>query len=156
MTDTVSVTKDIVADPPVVWDLISDLPRMGEWSPETTGGTWMGGATGPARGVRFSGRNRRGRHRWSTTATVAECDPHRCFAFEITYGNTKVARWQYDIEPATDGCRVTETWTDRRPAWFRHVGTVATGVRDRATHNRSTMSATLDQLAEHAESHSPT
>jgi uncharacterized protein YndB with AHSA1/START domain len=151
MADKVSVSRDIAADPQVVWDLLSDLPRMGEWSPETTGGSWKGGATGPAVGVRFSGRNRNGWHRWTTLATVTECDPPRCFAFEVTSGRIDVARWQYDLEATDGGCRVTETWTDRRPGWFRGVATLATGVRDRATHNREGMDDTLAALARAAE-----
>ena len=29
-----------------VYDLVSDLPRMGEWSPENIGGEWQGGGRG--------------------------------------------------------------------------------------------------------------
>ena len=39
-------TETIAADPGALYDLVSDLCRMGEWSPEATGGRWVGGATG--------------------------------------------------------------------------------------------------------------
>jgi hypothetical protein len=32
---------DIHASPEAVYDLVSDLPRMGEWSPENIGGEWQ-------------------------------------------------------------------------------------------------------------------
>ncbi|MFN5603404.1 MAG: SRPBCC family protein, partial [Actinomycetes bacterium] len=31
---TVVVSKEITASPDVVWSMVSDLTRMGEWSPE--------------------------------------------------------------------------------------------------------------------------
>jgi polyketide cyclase/dehydrase/lipid transport protein len=31
---------EIHASPEAVYDLVSDLPRMGEWSPENIGGEW--------------------------------------------------------------------------------------------------------------------
>jgi Polyketide cyclase / dehydrase and lipid transport len=34
---------EIQASPEAVYDLVSDLPRMGEWSPENIGGEWQGG-----------------------------------------------------------------------------------------------------------------
>jgi Polyketide cyclase / dehydrase and lipid transport len=33
---------EINASPEAVYDLVSDLPRMGEWSPENIGGEWQG------------------------------------------------------------------------------------------------------------------
>ena len=44
MTYPVSVTRDIAASPEKVWALVTDLPRMGEWSPENQGGTWSASA----------------------------------------------------------------------------------------------------------------
>jgi len=36
----------IDAAPEQVWELVTDVTRMGEWSPENTGARWIGGATG--------------------------------------------------------------------------------------------------------------
>ena len=44
----VSVTREIDASAETVWAMVSDVTRMGEWSPETDGGAWLGGATGAA------------------------------------------------------------------------------------------------------------
>lgn len=144
---TVSVTKVINASPHQLYALVSDLPRMGEWSPENEGGTWIKGATGPAVGAAFQGRNAHDGHRWSTVAKVTEADPGRRFAFRVTVGPIQVADWSYDFEAVDGGCRVTETWTDRRNAIAAFLGGVASKVKDRAAHNRVGMEKTLENLA---------
>ncbi|MEY2406750.1 MAG: Polyketide cyclase / dehydrase and lipid transport, partial [Acidimicrobiaceae bacterium] len=35
----------IDADPEVVYGLVADVTRMGEWSPETVSAAWLDGAT---------------------------------------------------------------------------------------------------------------
>ena len=147
MTETVSVSREIAASAEEVWALVSDLTSMGRWSPENRGGTWKGGATGPAVGARFRGRNGRGRRFWSTVVTVSECDQPRRFAFELRIGRLGGADWIYDIEPGNQRCVVTETWVDRRTWLLARIGTLVTGVSDRATYNRKGMVATLENLA---------
>jgi uncharacterized protein YndB with AHSA1/START domain len=142
----VTVTREIAAPPERVWALVSDMTRMGEWSPEATGGKWLGDATGPATGARFRGTNKAGWQRWSTTCRVIECVPGERFTFAVTIGPAKVATWSYDIEPTGDGCRVTESWTDDRSPFFAGVSKRATGVKDRAAHNRRNMERTLEAL----------
>ena len=51
MTDLVEVSTTIAAPPESVYALVADLSRMGEWSPETTGVTWLGGAQEPRPGA---------------------------------------------------------------------------------------------------------
>lgn len=145
------MSREIAALPGTVWKLVSDLPRMGEWSPEATGGRWKGGASRASKGARFAGHNRNGWRRWSTLATVVECNPGTSFAFDITSGPVKVARWRYDIEPTEHGCRVTESWEDQRSALFAWTASLISGVSDRAEQNRQNMSTTLEALASAAE-----
>ena len=45
---------EIHTSPEAVYDLVSDLPRMGEWSPENIGGEWQGGGSGKV-GDRWGG-----------------------------------------------------------------------------------------------------
>lgn len=151
MAADVTVTRDVAASPETVWEMISDLPRMGDWSPENVGGTWVGGATGPAPGAKFRGVNRSEQRSWKTVAKVVDADPGRRFAFMVTVGGLPVAEWAYDLEPTESGCRVTESWTDRRPGFFKPIAAKVTGVSDRVRHNRSTMEATLAALAAAAE-----
>ena len=89
----VSGSITVAARPEEVYALVSDLPRMGEWSPENTGGRWVGGATGPAPGARFRGTNRNGRHRWATVVTVTEPTPPTRFAFRLLVGRKPVVEW---------------------------------------------------------------
>ncbi len=64
----------IDAEPDAVYELISDITRMGEWSPECQGGDWIDGAT-PSVGSQFHGRNRRGDNEWTTPNTVIAAKP---------------------------------------------------------------------------------
>ena len=147
----VTVSRPIAAPPEQVWELVADVTRMGEWSPETTGCEWTGGATQPAVGARFRGSNRIGWRRWSTTCEVSACEPGRTFAFEVRTGPLAVATWSYVLTPTDDGCVVEEAWIDRRGPVIKVVGTLASGVGDRAAHNRRNMEATLDRIAAAAE-----
>jgi len=143
----VEVSRTINAPPGRLYGLVSDLPRMGEWSPENGGGEWLKGSNGAVVGARFRGRNRIGWRRWSTLATVVTADPGREFAFDVTAGPFKVARWGYRLEQAEGGTRVTESWDDHRSAWFTRISATVTGVRDRASTNRAGMETTLERLA---------
>jgi hypothetical protein len=102
--DTASLVID--ADPQHLYELVSDVARMGRISPECTGGRWLGGAAGPAVGARFKGTNRRGWIRWSTHNTVVAADPGREFAFETTESGI---RWTYRFEPHGSATLVTES-----------------------------------------------
>ena len=64
MRHQIEVSRVVSASPERVYELVSDLPRMGEWSPENTGGKWVKGATGPAVGALFEGTNRLGKKKW--------------------------------------------------------------------------------------------
>jgi uncharacterized protein YndB with AHSA1/START domain len=146
VSETVTVSRDIDAPADVLWTMVSDVTRTGEWSPENLGGTWLGGATAAAPGAKFKAKNRNGSKSWSTVSTVLAAEPGRRFAFRVTAGPIKVADWSYTFEPAATGTTVTESVTDLRPGWFRPIAKLATGVADRATHNRSGMEQTLAAL----------
>src|SRR3954447_12991823 len=150
-TNEVEVAQTIAADPVVVYDLVSDVTRMGEWSPETTGCRWLRGATGPAVGAKFKGTNRHLVYRWSTTCTVVDADPGRRFAFTVAWGPVPISRWSYDFRPDGAGCVVTEGWIDRRPSWMRLAGAVSMAIPHRGTHNRAGMEKTLAALKAKAE-----
>ena len=88
----------VSAPPEKVYDLVSDVTRMGEWSPETVKCEWIDGATGPVVGARFKGSNKRKFTRWSTKPRVVVADAPHEFAFE-----TNETRWTYRFEPASAG-----------------------------------------------------
>ncbi len=84
-------------------------------------------------------------------ATVVDAEPGRSFSFRVSVGPVKVSDWSYTFEPTPNGCRVTESWTDLRPGWFKPIAQLGTGVSDRTTHNRIGMEQTLERLAAAAE-----
>jgi len=146
------VSTDIAAPPSTVWELVSDLTRMGEFSPESEGVEWLRGARGPAVGATFRGSNRLGTKSWTTRGWIAAADAPTTLAFRITAMGMKVAEWRYDLAATDAGCTVTESWTDERGPLIRALGRMATGVTDRGSHNRSTMQTTLERLKAAAES----
>jgi uncharacterized protein YndB with AHSA1/START domain len=140
----------IAAAPERVWALITDITRMGEWSPECRGGRWARRATGPAPGARFVGSNAHGRVRWSTHCRVVECaEPHR-FAFTVAENGMT---WGWRLEPDGDGTRLTQ-WRARtsRP-WLVARALVATGLlgEERESLMRDGMVQTLASVKATAE-----
>ena len=130
-----------------VYDLVADLPRMGEWSPECERVTWRGGATSAAKGAQFLGHNRAGSIRWMTQGEVVTAESGRHLAFEIHFGPMKIARWEYFIVPDDadpSSCTVVEEWTDRRPGWYAASADKAFG--SRAKTNQRGMEKTLANL----------
>lgn len=139
----VSRSQHVAAPAQRVWELVSDLPSMGRYSPENTGGRWVRG-DGPKVGAVFRGRNAQGWRRWGTRCTVAESEPGRVFAFDVSYLGLPVARWRFDVEAdGASGSRLTETWTDRRGALLRRTAGVATGVTDRRSYTVTSIEQTL-------------
>jgi hypothetical protein len=149
MTYPTAESRDIAAPAEKVWALVSDLPRMGEWSPENTGGTWDDGATGPGVGATLTGTNKNGFRRWSTKATVVACEPGQVFEIAITSGKSPISNWRYEFERTAEGCRVTESWEDHRGLFIKLTGRV---LGDHGPeHAKTEMAATLANLAGAAE-----
>lgn len=151
---TISRTVDVAADPDVVWSLVSDLPRMGEFSPENRGGRWLDGATGPAVGVRFRGTNQNGAKQWWTRVRIVACTPGRRLTFDVrTPFGVRVSRWSYEITPTPGGCRLSEHWY-RVGNWFirRFMGPKVTGRADRPGFNVHSIEHTLAAVKALAES----
>ncbi len=152
---TAEVGRWVAAPPEVLYDLVSDVSRMGEWSPETASCRWVDGAGSPAVGARFVGSNRRGPLLWSTSCRVTVADRGREFAFAVTFAGLPISEWRYTFTADGDGCQVVETWQDRRTAAVRLTSVPVMGIADRAAHNRRGMVATLDALARAAEGPTP-
>lgn len=148
-----SVTVHIDAAPEAVYDLVADVTRMGEWSPECVGGEWLDGATSAAVGVRFKGRNKR-KGSWSSTSTIMEASRGVAFGFDVA-GETA---WRYQFVTAGEGCDVTESFEILKvPGRAGRIMTkLGTGVpwSEREADMVEGMRVTLARLREAAERHS--
>ena len=146
-------SETIVIDttPHAVYELVADLPRMGEWSPECVKVEWQAGATGPAVGAQFIGHNRTGpgkRIKWSRHGRVVTAEQGAEFAFATEEGGRESTQWRYSLEPVDAGTRVTESYTVHWiPTWARIVDVPT----NRARELREAMLHTLEQLKGAAE-----
>ena len=104
------VSVHIDAPPAEVWDLVSDVTRIGEFSPETFEARWTRGSTGPEVGATFKGhvkRNGVGPTYWSA-CKVTKCEPERLFEFSVGTKDITVNNWGYRLAPSGTGTDVTE------------------------------------------------
>lgn len=150
MEPTISRAIDVPADAGTVWSWVTDLPRMGELSPENIGGRWL---DEPGLGARFRGRNRNGDLRWWTRVRVVAFEENRRFAFDVrTPIGSRVSRWEYVLTPTAAGCRVTENWY-RIGSWVvrKFMGPRVTGRADRPGYNVRSIEHTLAAIKARAE-----
>ncbi|WP_183099322.1 SRPBCC family protein [Nocardioides pelophilus] len=139
------------AAPEKVWDLVSDVTRIGEFSPETFEAEWTHGATGPAVGARFKGhvkRNGVGPTYWSP-CTVTQCvepgpDGRGLFEFAVGLDGNHINTWGYRLEPEGDGTRVTEYFR-LTPSWYVRGYWMLLG-RLRGRTNERGMRTTLERM----------
>lgn len=125
MTDLAFSDSVVVAlDADRTYALLSDVTRMGQWSPVCTACWWDDEAQAGQVGAWFTGRNELSESRseatgdivpartWETRSQVVAADPGREFAWEVNDG---WVRWGFTLEPATAGAqdggtRVTQSW----------------------------------------------
>src|ERR1700733_2783066 len=93
----------VACAPDKLYDLVSDVTRMGEWSPVCQACWWDDGA-GPRAGAWFTGRNENAERTWETRSLVVAADRGREFAFMVSGSGI---RWGYAFAPAEGGTLVT-------------------------------------------------
>ena len=106
---------------PQVWDVISDVTRIGEWSHECRSARWLGDADGPSPGARFRGRNRAGWVRWGRTCELVTVRPPRQIVWRTipTPLFPDSTRWSIDLEPTSDGrALIQQSFTVLRAPWL--------------------------------------
>ena len=141
-----SVTVHMAASPDKVWALLSDVTRIGEFSPETFEAEWLGGASGPAVGAKFRGhvkRNGRGPVYW-TTCKVLTCDTNREFSFGVMMKDKVVNTWGYELAANGEGTDVTEFYDLAESLPMKLYWAVAGKARGRT--NREGMRTTLERI----------
>ncbi|MBX7433503.1 SRPBCC family protein [Mycobacterium sp. Y57] len=109
----------VAVPPDELYVLVSDVTRMGQWSPICRACWWDDGA-GPTVGAWFTGRNEIPGRTWETRSQVVAADPGRAFAWEVNDG---WVFWGYEFEAQQGGTRLTENWEflPKGLAGFREV-----------------------------------
>jgi uncharacterized protein YndB with AHSA1/START domain len=112
----------ITVDRPVaeVFEAVTDISRMGEWSPECVACRWADGIGGPAVGATFSGDNVAEAgpvtlKKWTTTSEISAYEPNAVFEF-VAEGYTT---WRYEFEASNGSTVVRESFSFAPPEGFQ-------------------------------------
>ena len=138
---------EIDASPTAVYDLISDITRTGEWSPECRVCEWLG--TPGQVGSRFRGRNRSGPARWTTTGEVLAAERPKVFEFVTLYKGDPATRWRYELA-GNAPTRLTESFEAVSTPWLIGVAE-RLFIRNRQQHLEAGMVRTLERIKAIAE-----
>ena len=134
-----------------VYEMVSDVRRMGEWSPECYRCEWLDGAAGPAVGARFRGYSKSNWMRWSRLVEVRVAESGKEFAFTTLkdFINKDSTNWRYTFEPSDGGALVTESYevTAHPTLLIRVLSTLARRPHDMRPHMESTL-ARIKAVAE--------
>ena len=100
----------IAASPEQVYAIVSDVTRMGEWSPECVAASWANGSDAPTVGAQFHGSNSRNDNEWTTPNTILVADEGKEFAWVVGTPDFQVTRWRFVFTPDHGGTTVTESF----------------------------------------------
>lgn len=133
-----------------VWQVVSDLRRMGEWSPECFAVRVWGGRM--REGAWLTGVNRRKAVVWPTTSRIHRYDEGRAIGWTVLESG---ARWEYELAPGEHGgTRLDERREMPRGAtWLAH-GFATLFLGGEARHDEEAlagMHTTLARMKEAAE-----
>jgi Polyketide cyclase / dehydrase and lipid transport len=95
-----------------LYDMVSDITRMGEFSPVCTSCSWDDVSQAGREGAWFRGTNAIGDFTWDTRCKVVAADPGQNFSFVNCGldGKAELVRWGFSFEEQGDETTVTETW----------------------------------------------
>ncbi|MFW6075814.1 MAG: SRPBCC family protein [Chloroflexota bacterium] len=92
-----------------VYDVIADIPRMSEWSPDLEWVTFTEGYRETAEGAKFQWRNQIGPIKWTDDCKVRVARRGEELAWDVVDGEWPVTRWRFQMEPQDGGTRLMET-----------------------------------------------
>ena len=150
---TYSDSVVVARSPEDLYDIVSDVTRMGEWSPVCKACWWEEDGGSARVGAWFGGRNELPDRTWETRSEVVAADRGREFAFVV---QGTIARWRYTFAPVDGGTQLTESW-DFLPSgvsiFHEHFGDDAEAqIADRVEAARNGIPATLAAIKQAAES----
>jgi Polyketide cyclase / dehydrase and lipid transport len=165
-SDCPSTEAEVVIAAPaaVVWALVCDIQMPARFSSEFQGGEWLDGASAPAAGARFTGRNHHPAiGNWETTSTICEFQHERVLGWAVGDPDEPSALWRFTLVPDGGGAGT------RLTQWMQ-IGPGPSGIsvaieampdkESRILHRRlaehsTNMTATLAGIKEVAEGQSP-
>lgn len=145
-----AASAEIAAPPRAVWQVISDVRRTGQWSPECRRVVPLG----PVRtGCWMLGINYRRRVWWVTVSRIGRYAPQEEIAWRVV---TNGAVWSYRLSAIPEGTRVTETretpaGVGRVASWFTRA--LLGGQRDHDNELEAGMARGLRKIKAIAENH---
>lgn len=151
-------TAEIYVDatPEDVYDVVADIPRMGEWSPDLDWVTFTEGYRETAEGAKFQGRNQLGPVKWTSDCKVRVARRGEELAWDVVDGEWPVTRWRYRMEPQADGTRLQESVELlRAPASSKVFWLLQGGQEGRMQKLEQSMQRTLEQIKEEVEQKQP-
>ena len=155
---TTQVDLVIAAPASVVWALVCDIQLPARFSSEFDGGQWLDGASAPALGARFTGRNHHPAvGRWQTTSTICEYQPEQVLGWAVGDPGRPAARWRFTLAAQDGGTRLTQ-WMQIGPAPSGISAAIEARpdkesaiLRRRLAEHQANMTATLAGIKELAE-----
>lgn len=96
---------EIAAPASVVWDLVSDVRRMSEWSPQVTSTRLRAGFDSCGLGAQFTNRNKLGELEWTTHAEIVRFVVGREIAFRV---EENWAVWSFTLSTTDEGTLLTQ------------------------------------------------
>lgn len=102
---------EVIADANIndVWAVVSDVTRVGEWSHECVGASWLGDAHQAQPGARFRGRNRSGLFRWGRICEIVSAEPHELVWITVpTAMNPDSCEWRISLKEADGRTLITQ------------------------------------------------
>ncbi|QKT08224.1 SRPBCC family protein [Gordonia sp. X0973] len=107
---TVEVEAKIGAAPERVWRSVADISLPVDQPGELYGAQWIDGASEPAVGAQFVGRNRSDFvGEWETLCTVVDVEPGRRWVWSVAAPEADPwAQWGFEVDPSRDGSVVRQ------------------------------------------------
>jgi hypothetical protein len=147
----VSRTTLVKAPPERVYEIVSDVTRIGELSPQCKAAWWDEGSS-PREGGWFTGRNEaEGREPWERRCEIYIADPGRAFGWVQGGRSEGNAEWSYRFRPVEEGTEVEESWRILRMA-ERLIALGDEVLMQLKANTESSIEATLAKLKKVAES----
>lgn len=110
MRERGSATARIEAPADAVYSMVSDITRMGDWSPECRTGEWAEGSSSAEPGARFRGFNQIQDFKWEVDCEIRKAEPGKLLEFVAGVGIDNATVWTYEFNPDGSATIVTESF----------------------------------------------